>query len=110
MKSWSGSTGEISIHRKKPKINSESENYTTPGLIKTTITLNPKITSKLSTKDKSNHLENSSSKNLEDNLILSTESDMNTNSDADVLVESDTTEPHASRTILDSVTAVLAVQ
>ncbi len=57
-----------------------------------------------------NHLENLSSKNLEDNLILSTASDMNTDSGSDVSVESDITEPHVSRTIVDSVTAVLVVQ
>ena len=35
---------------------------------------------------------------------------MDTDSDSDFSVKTDTTEPHVSRTIVDSVTAVLAVQ
>ena len=35
---------------------------------------------------------------------------MDTDSDSDVSVKLDTSEPHVSRTIVDSVTAVLAVQ
>ena len=45
-----------------------------------------------------------------DKSILSTASEMDTNSDSDVSVKSDISEPHVPRTIVDSVTAVLAVQ
>ena len=72
--------------------------------------MNSKINSNLNTNNKSTHLENSSLENLEDKSILSTASDMDTNSDSDVSKKSDISEPHVPRTIVDSVTAVLAVQ
>jgi hypothetical protein len=78
--------------------------------MKTTNILNPEINSKINTKNKPNHLENLSSKTLEDNSIFSTASDMDTDSNSEVSAKSDRTEPHVSRTIVDSVTAVLAVQ
>ena len=78
--------------------------------MKTTNILNPEINSKINTKNKPNHLENLSSKTLEDNSIFSTASDMDTDSSSEVSAKSDRTEPHVSRTIVDSVTAVLAVQ
>ncbi len=78
--------------------------------MKTTNSLNSKLNSDLETNNKLTHLEILSSKNLEDKSILSTASDMNTDSDLDVSIKSDTAEPHVSRTIVDSVTAVLAVQ
>ena len=72
--------------------------------------MNPEINSKINLTSKSNHLENLFSKNLEDNSISSTTSDMDTDSDLDVSAKADTTEPHVPRTMVDSVTAVLAVQ
>ena len=78
--------------------------------MKTTNILNPEINSKINTKNKPNHLENLSSKTLEDNSIFSTASDMDTDSNSEVSAKLDRTEPHVSRTIVDSVTAVLAVQ
>ena len=48
--------------------------------------------------------------NLEVKSILSTASDMDTDSDSDVSAKLDISEPHVPRTIVDSVTAVLAVQ
>ncbi len=56
------------------------------------------------------YLENSSLENLEDKSILSTASDMDIDSDLDVSVKLDTSKPHIPRTIVDSVTAVLAEQ
>ena len=78
--------------------------------MKTTNLLNPEINSKINLTNKSNHLEYLFSKNLEDNLISPTTSDMDTDSDLDVSAKADTTEPHVPRTMVDSVTAVLAVQ
>lgn len=72
--------------------------------------MNPNIDSNLKTNKKSTYLENLSLENLEEKLILSTASDMDTDSDLDVSVKSDTAEPHVPRTIVDSVTAVLALQ
>ena len=78
--------------------------------MKTTHLLNPEINSKINLKNKSNHLQSLSSKNLEDNTNLSTTSDMDTDSDSNVSAKADTTEPHVPRTMVDSVTAVLALQ
>ena len=72
--------------------------------------MNSKLNSNLKTNNKSTYLENSFLENLEDKLILSTASDMDTNSDLDVSVKSHIPELHVPRTIVDSVTAVLAVQ
>ena len=72
--------------------------------------MNSKLNSDLKTSNKLTHLEILSSKNLEDKSILSKASDMDSDSDSDVSIKSDTSEPHVSRTIVDSVTAVLAVQ
>ena len=72
--------------------------------------MNSILISDLKTNNKLTHLEILSSKHLEDHSISSSASDMDTDSDADVSVKSDTTEPHVSRTIVDSVTAVLAIQ
>ena len=67
--------------------------------------MNSKINSNLNKNNKSTYLEN-----LEEKSILSKASDMHTDSDLDVLEKSDISEPHVPRTIVDSVTAVLAVQ
>ena len=87
---------------------SEQKIYTGP--INTTNLLNSKINSNLNTNNKSTNLENSSLENHEDKSILSTASDMDTNSDSDVSVKLDIPEPYVPRTIVDSVTAVLALQ
>ncbi len=72
--------------------------------------LNPKINANLNANNKSVYLENSSLENLEENSILAAASDMDTYSDLDISGKSDTSGPHVPRTLVDSVTAVLAVQ
>ena len=78
--------------------------------MKTTNILNSKLSSKINSTNKPNYVETLSSKNLEDNSAFSTSADMDTDSNSDVSTKPDTTEPHVPRTMVDSVTAVLAVQ
>ena len=84
--------------------------YTTPVPIKTSISLNSRLKSKFKIDNKLSYLDNLSLENLGEKLILSKESDLDTNIDSDVSVKLDTSEPHITRTNMDSVTAVLAVQ
>ena len=72
--------------------------------------MNSKINSNLITNNKSTYLENSSLENLEEESISQAASDMDTNSDSVVSGNSDISLPHVPRTIVDSVTAVLADQ
>ena len=72
--------------------------------------MNSKINSNLNANNKSTYLENSSLKNLEEESISQAASDMDTDSDSDVSGNLDISVTHVPRTIVDSVTAVLAVQ